>query len=481
MSLKLEIEGLDSSIIEWYITNNNDKIKEALYHGYRVVNSVDYKNHLNRSDNAIIESLRSENDVLHIKNTKEECRYNEMVEEYEQKLKNNREIVKGELMDSNNVERDVLNKLIKTLDDNNKTLTETNREILNDKNRIQEELNELNNKLSCSISKGNYAEELLREYLDGELSKNYNIKDMSKTSHVGDIHIEPKNMDSSLLLESKYYAEISKYNIKKEIEKFRRDIDYCKSNNIKIYGAVFISVGCDIPNITDNYKYIDNNGFREHYIANMDDSKHLLLKNIIEMETLIYRNNLESNKSEDISELIHSYFLDLLNYSNLIENLDPEYQMIIDMIKKKDRGFNKQKKLILNKIESCRLQVEKLVTKDRKYEFDEIASNFISKQTPNQLNQEEFEEAQQLLQMNKLRYENLVSENLELKIQIDNNINNNVNNNKLEKDSNKQEMIECDICNSTIKKSNKTRHQKSKKCMESKKLSENTCQSHKDI
>ena len=127
------------------------------------------------------------------------------------------------------------------------------------------------------------------------------------------------------------------------------------------------------------------------------------------------------------------------------------------------------------------MQVEKLVTKDRKYEFDEIASNFISKQTPNQLNQEEFEEAQQLLQMNKLRYENLVSENLELKIQIDNNINNNVNNNKLEKDSNKQEMIECDICNSTIKKSNKTRHQKSKKCMESKKLSENTCQSHKDI
>ena len=178
-----------------------------------MVNSIEYKNKLNCSDNAIIESLRSENASLRTQKEKEVCRYNEMVEEYEQKLKNNREIVKGELMDSNNVERDVLNKLIKTLDDNNKTLTETNREILNDKNRIQEELNELNNKLSCSISKGNYAEELLREYLDGELSKNYNIKDMSKTSHVGDIHIEPKNMDSSLLLESKYYAEISKYNI----------------------------------------------------------------------------------------------------------------------------------------------------------------------------------------------------------------------------------------------------------------------------
>ena len=63
------------------------------------------------------------------------------------------------------------------------------------------------------------------------------------------------------------------------------------------------------------YKYIDNNGFREHYIANMDDSKHLLLKNIIEMETLIYKNNLDSNKSEDISELIHSYFLVLINYT----------------------------------------------------------------------------------------------------------------------------------------------------------------------
>ena len=82
-----------------------------------MVNSVDYKNHLNRSDNALIESLRSENAVLHAKNTKEECRYNEMVEEYEQKLKNNREIVKGELMDSNNVERDVLNKLTMKIND----------------------------------------------------------------------------------------------------------------------------------------------------------------------------------------------------------------------------------------------------------------------------------------------------------------------------------------------------------------------------
>ena len=142
MSLKLELTGLSSELIEWYISNNNDRVKEALYHGWKVVNSIEYKNKLNCSDNAIIECLRSENASLRTKKEKEVCRYNEMVEEYEQKLKNNREIVKGELMDSNNVERDVLNKLIKTLDDNNKTLTETNREILNDKNRIQEELNE---------------------------------------------------------------------------------------------------------------------------------------------------------------------------------------------------------------------------------------------------------------------------------------------------------------------------------------------------
>ena len=194
----------------------------------------------------------------------------------------------------------------------------------------------------------------------------------------------------------------------------------------------------------------------------MDDSKHLLLKNIIEMETLIYKNNLDSNKSEDISELIHSYFLDLINYSNMIEKLDPDYKSIIDMIKKKDRGYNKQKKEILHKIESCRMQVEKLVKTDRKYEFDEITSNFVSKSSPNQLNQEEFEEAQQLLQMSKTKYENLISENLELKLKIDNKV--------LEKDSNKtDDMIDCEICQTSIKKSNKTRHQKTKKCMEAKK------------
>jgi len=462
MSLKLELTGLSSELIEWYISNNNDRVKEALYHGWKVVNSIEYKNKLNCSDNAIIESLRSENASLRTKKEKEVCRYNEMVEEYEQKLKNNREIMKKELMDGSTKEIELLNKFIESLEGNNSALKDANRELLNDKSRIQEELNELNTKLSCSISKGNYGEELLIEYLEVELNKGYNIKDMSKTSHVGDIHIEPKNMDSSLMLESKYYGEISKYQIKKEIEKFRRDIEYCKTNSIKIHGGIFISLGCDIPNITDSYKYIECNGYREHYIANMDDSKHLLLKNIIEMETLIYKNNLDSNKSEDISELIHSYFLDLINYSNMIEKLDPDYKSIIDMIKKKERGYNKQKKEILHKIESCRMQVEKLVNTDRKYEFDEITSNFVSKSSPNQLNQEELEEAQQLLQMSKTKYENLISENLELKLKIDNKV--------LEKDSNKtDDMIECEICQTSIKKSNKTRHQKTKKCMEAKK------------
>lgn len=462
MSLKLELTGLSSELIEWYISNNNDRVKEALYHGWKVVNSIEYKNKLNCSDNAIIESLRSENASLRTKKEKEVCRYNEMVEEYEQKLKNNREIMKKELMDGSTKEIELLNKFIESLEGNNSALKDANRELLNDKSRIQEELNELNTKLSCSISKGNYGEELLIEYLEVELNKGYNIKDMSKTSHVGDIHIEAKNMDSSLMLESKYYGEISKYQIKKEIEKFRRDIEYCKTNSIKIHGGIFISLGCDIPNITDSYKYIECNGYREHYIANMDDSKHLLLKNIIEMETLIYKNNLDSNKSEDISELIHSYFLDLINYSNMIEKLDPDYKSIIDMIKKKDRGYNKQKKEILHKIESCRMQVEKLVKTDRKYEFDEITSNFVSKSSPNQLNQEEFEEAQQLLQMSKTKYENLISENLELKLKIDNKV--------LEKDSNKtDDMIDCEICQTSIKKSNKTRHQKTKKCMEAKK------------
>jgi hypothetical protein len=462
MSLKLELTGLSSELIEWYISNNNDRVKEALYHGWKVVNSIEYKNKLNCSDNAIIESLRSENASLRTKKEKEVCRYNEMVEEYEQKLKNNREIMKKELMDGSTKEIELLNKFIESLEGNNSALKDANRELLNDKSRIQEELNELNTKLSCSISKGNYGEELLIEYLEVELNKGYNIKDMSKTSHVGDIHIEAKNMDSSLMLESKYYGEISKYQIKKEIEKFRRDIEYCKTNSIKIHGGIFISLGCDIPNITDSYKYIECNGYREHYIANMDDSKHLLLKNIIEMETLIYKNNLDSNKSEDISELIHSYFLDLINYSNMIEKLDPDFKSIVDMIKKKERGYNKQKKEILHKIESCRMQVEKLVNTDRKYEFDEITSNFVSKSSPNQLNQEEFEEAQQLLQMSKTKYENLISENLELKLKIDNKV--------LEKESNKtDDMIECEICQTSIKKSNKTRHQKTKKCMEAKK------------
>ena len=61
----------------------------------------------------------------------------------------------------------------------------------------------------------------------------------------------------------------------------------------------------------------------------------------------------------------------------MIEKLDPDYQSIIDMIKKKDRVYNKQKREILHKIESCRMHVEKLVKTDRKYEFDEIVEIYI--------------------------------------------------------------------------------------------------------
>ena len=118
--------------------------------------------------------------------------------------------------------------------------------------------------------------------------------------------------------------------------------------------------------------------------------------------------------------------------------------------------INKNKILIKN------IKITYTISYKYTYEFDEITSNFVSKSSPNQLNQEEFEEAQQLLQMSKTKYENLISENLELKLKIDNKV--------LEKESNKtDDMIECEICQTSIKKSNKTRHQKTKKCMEAKK------------
>ena len=69
----------------------------------------------------------------------------------------------------------------------------------------------------------------------------------------------------------------------------------------------------------------------------------------------------------------------------------------------------------------------------------------------------------QVIHRSKTKYENLISENLELKLKIDNN-------KALEKDSiKKEDMIECEICQTSIKKSNKTRHQKTKKCIEAKK------------
>ena len=50
MKLTIELDHLDSNLIHFYESQATSKIKDALYHGFQIVNSPEYALHLHQND-----------------------------------------------------------------------------------------------------------------------------------------------------------------------------------------------------------------------------------------------------------------------------------------------------------------------------------------------------------------------------------------------------------------------------------------------
>ena len=258
---------LDSEIIKFYQSNQSNKIKDALYHGYKIVTSNNYALNLHNSEtnsaNKIqelikqIESIKSEqsvrvqelNDNYRAINTKQK---NEFDLEKNSLLETISELKKEILISRNNMldtQIEIENKIGDKFNQQITSLTNKNEELSNKlinnelesrtyydtkerefKTEIQEykselkdlriKLEERNSILSNSSKKGKEGEVRMEEILNS-IFPNAEIYDTHKMTANGDFRIIINGIQ--ILYENKNFG--SNNVSKRDIEKFRRDVE----------------------------------------------------------------------------------------------------------------------------------------------------------------------------------------------------------------------------------------------------------------
>ena len=205
--MKIDIETIEIDIdnpkerkfADWYSENKN-QTKDLLYLSYKILTSPlkEYFNKKKEEENAIENTYKFEESM-------EVSKYKSLYE-----------FIKSEYDSVKN--SDYTNQIKKL---------ETEIELLKNKNHI----------------KGSMTEEFILEIVKDSF-KTYDISDMSKVPHEGDIHM--KKDDVFLMIESKNKRKIEN----KDIQKFYADIDNLKEKSLS--GAIFISTSIrNIPNKGD--------------------------------------------------------------------------------------------------------------------------------------------------------------------------------------------------------------------------------------
>ena len=267
MIINLDNDTLDSEIIKFYQSNQFNKIKDALYHGYKIVTSDNYALNLHNSEtnsaNKIkelikqIESIKSNQSVRvqELTNTYRSIndkQKNEFDLEKNTLLQTISELKKEILISRNNMldtQIEIENKIGTKFNEQITNLTTKNEELSNKlinnelesrtyydnkerefKNEIQEykselkdlrtKLEERNSILSNSSKKGKEGEVRMEEILNS-LFPNAEIYDTHKMTANGDFRITINGIQ--ILYENKNFG--SNNVSKRDIEKFRRDVE----------------------------------------------------------------------------------------------------------------------------------------------------------------------------------------------------------------------------------------------------------------
>jgi len=364
MKLDINVGILDAEVLNWYDNASENEVTNAIYHGYRVVSNPEYSKKL--------DEMPSTNDNLVNKIEILE----KQVEMYRIQLKENQELYNKQMdtmvLETKSRYESQYNGMLKDKDDRICEIQKTIPQLLGDKERLINEKSErieeqlkmqktlegelsitkercfkLESIMNNSSKKGAHAENKLNEMLEDNISDDMTIKLVRTKKHSADIHIVSNEYKGVILIESKYYSD--KKNEYSEITKFYDDIDNCKSK-MEVFSAFFVSYTCDIPGITDNFKYLEEKGIRCYFFANMTEEKFNLLYQIVELEHNFYKKQKISEGNESMTKYLMRIFREISENYRKIEDLSPGYLEIKKAVDKEELRYNKALKKVLNDI-----------------------------------------------------------------------------------------------------------------------------------
>lgn len=318
------LEKLDNNVKEYYLNSDEDTILKTLNIGYNVITSNQYINISDQNTSNLIENINNLEQELN----NERNKYIEL-----EKKKNDDNRLAIEIALEKSMEH--ANKNIQMLEEQTKILnTEKNeiRELLNGK---EQELNELKCKMSTSKTKGEITEQNIRDTIE---SNGYRCE--KPGNHAGDLWVY--NDDKLVcILEIKNYGEENKAKLGingSETKKMYNDIEtQLNSDNTINVPWIFISMGCDIPNVENLRK--THLGVKCVYLS-IPTSKELL--SWIDFCEII--NTLKSSKNDVNIIYIQQKINEIEEiFSNLMERR-PNFKILKDYVNKLSNNVDKEEK-----------------------------------------------------------------------------------------------------------------------------------------
>lgn len=370
MKIEINCEALDKDVLEWYDTAIPSDISNALYHGYKIVSDPSFGRKIDENDVNEVSTLVREKEVLlvelqHYKQSLESIRADtindcrelnkERLQEKEERIKELKQLNdtvttdKQYLINEKDERIQELKKVQMTLEEKTHVLEQYVQE---GQSKLQEEKDKYNEIMSSSYKKGEWAENVLEGLLRENVATDYTVKNVgSKEDHCADIHLKTKENDGVVLIESKFYKTESKHIITNQVRKFHSDIETCKAT-MNVISAVFVSISCDIPNITNDFECRIEKGIRCYYFANMTDEKCKLLYVILGLENRLFKERVLMEGNENMNQFLMRNFIEIANNYKKIENLSPGFDEIKKEVDKQQKKFIKERKQIIEAVKT---------------------------------------------------------------------------------------------------------------------------------
>jgi hypothetical protein len=361
-------DKLEHSIKSWYETTDECNKIAAMEIGYKILNSSVY---INNKD-TIMESLNKELEDSQLKiklfteTKRKEIEEREL--EFDSKLRLERakhDELKKDSTHSINIAIEHGLKSVErertTLEEFNNNLIQQNQELGEKLELKTEEFNELKCSMKISKTKGEMSEKYIRELIES-----VGYKTTKPGIHSGDLRVYNKADELICVLEIKNYGEDNKNKLGpngSEIIKMYDDIK-TQIENIGTVPWIFLSLGCDIPNIEKLDK--THLGVKCFYLSLPSENELVGYIKCIEVMVGIKK----SVESSD-NVLMEFKLYEMYNVLNKLASAKLDFkginEIIIKLKKKLDKEEEKYNKSIENSVEQSKLIMNNITVGE---EFD---------------------------------------------------------------------------------------------------------------